>query len=386
MPYYHVHVGSTLGWPYDERRYNANRQWILDRIQAPRAAGEPITINGKTIPISEISRINVRETDRQILESLVEQAERSFRLARDVTDEFINAPPGSALATNANDQQGHGPSGDTREVFVVHGRNQIARNALFDFLRSLSLHPLEWSEAVSYTNKPMPYIGEILDAAFDQAHAVVVLLTPDDEARLREPFRDPDDPQHEVDLTGQARPNVLFEAGMAMSRSEERTILVELGSLRPFSDVAGRHTIKMDNSPQRRQELAQRLASAGCPVNLRGTHWQTAGDFEKALEFVHDIHPVQTFTALSFISGDAKKLLISAVQQNGGVIKPDGFGPRFRPLPRGIIEYRPGLLGKRLLDALGELVEHGLVSQGPSYEVTSNGYTLSEQIENERDS
>ena len=169
------------------------------------------------------------------------------------------------------------------QVFVVHGRNQRARDAMFAFLRSIDLHPLEWNEAVCATGRPMPYIGEILDTAFSQAGAVVVLMTPDDKARLREAFRSPNEPPHETELTGQARPNVLFEAGMAMGRNPARTILVELGILRPFTDVAGLHVIRMDGSSQRRQELAQRLESTGCPVNLDGTDWHTAGDFDAAL-------------------------------------------------------------------------------------------------------
>ena len=65
-----------------------------------------------------------------------------------------------------------------------------------------------------------------------------------------------------------------------MGRSEDRTVLVELGVLRPFSDIAGRHTIRLDNTSQRRQELAQRLQAAGCPANLDGTDWHTVGNFE----------------------------------------------------------------------------------------------------------
>ena len=169
------------------------------------------------------------------------------------------------------------------KVFVVHGRNHKSRDALFTFLRSIGLHPLEWNEAVRATGKASPYIGEILDAAFSQAGAVVVLMTPDDEARLREPFVSANDPPHETELTGQARPNVIFEAGMAMGRDADRTVLIELGSLRPFSDIGGRHVIRLDDRTQRRQELAQRLQSAGCPVNLDGTDWHTAGDFDAAL-------------------------------------------------------------------------------------------------------
>ena len=34
------------------------------------------------------------------------------------------------------------------------------------------------------------------------------------------------------------------------------------------------------NSTQRRQELALRLQAAGCPVNLSGIEWHTAGNFD----------------------------------------------------------------------------------------------------------
>ncbi|HEX8162903.1 MAG TPA: nucleotide-binding protein [Pyrinomonadaceae bacterium] len=168
---------------------------------------------------------------------------------------------------------------DPRTVFVVHGRNLAARDSLFRFLRSVGLRPLEWSQAIKETGKASPFIGEILDAAFSIAQAVVVLMTPDDEALLRAPFRAQDDPPYESRPTGQARPNVLFEAGMAMGRNPDRTVIVELGTVRPFSDIAGRHTVRLTNSPAARQELAQRLGTAGCPVELSGRDWHTEGDF-----------------------------------------------------------------------------------------------------------
>ena len=163
-------------------------------------------------------------------------------------------------------------------LFVVHGRNDGARNSMFEFLRALGLMPIEWSQAISLTGKASPYIGEILDVAFDRAQAVVVLLTPDEVTYLRSEYATGDE---DPDLTpaAQARPNVLFEAGMAMGRSPDRTVLVEIGALRPFSDVFGRHVVRLDNSAQRRKDLAQRLISAGCSVDLTGEDWLTAGDF-----------------------------------------------------------------------------------------------------------
>jgi len=166
----------------------------------------------------------------------------------------------------------------SRKVFVVHGRNKAARSAMFSFLRALDLRPIEWSEARAMTGEASPVIGTILDVALREARAIVILLTPDDIAYLHSDYAngasDPD-----LRPQGQARPNVLFEAGMAMGRDPDRTVLVELGQLRPFSDIAGRYVLRIDDSPEWRLDLAQRLRDAGCEVNLSGRDWMNAGDF-----------------------------------------------------------------------------------------------------------
>lgn len=177
---------------------------------------------------------------------------------------------------------------DKTIVFVVHGRNEKARTALFTFLRAIHLRPLEWTEALALAPGASPYIGNVLDAAFSKAQAVVVLLTGDDEAQLRAEYHGAYEEPHETALTPQARANVLFEAGLAFGTHPDRTLLVELGRLRPFSDIGGRHTVRISNDVKARQDLAQRLLNAGCAVSLAGTDWHTAGDFDAALAVGHE--------------------------------------------------------------------------------------------------
>lgn len=293
----HFHVRITPKSDLQDRvKLDFSRQELEQRVAKPYREGRPITVSGQTTQIDDIERVKITTTDqnsehyRPIAElNRLSRSVISFNplewdiidMGEDVTDEFITGPPGSGFEEQSAevDEKNLHPPADSRDVFVIHGRNLEARDALFDFLRTLDLHPLEWSEAVQATGMATPYVGQILDVAFSLAQAVVVLFTPDDEARLRKALRVANDPPHETQLTGQARPNVLFEAGMAMARDQNRTILVELGSLRPFSDIGGRHTVRLDNSSQRRQELAQRLETAGCPVKLTGTDWHTAGDF-----------------------------------------------------------------------------------------------------------
>ena len=45
---------------------------------------------------------------------------------------------------------------------------------MMDFLRPIDLRPIEWTEAVQMTGEAAPFIGQVLDAAFSAAQAVVV--------------------------------------------------------------------------------------------------------------------------------------------------------------------------------------------------------------------
>jgi len=167
----------------------------------------------------------------------------------------------------------------SRTVFVVYGRNEKVRRAFFEFLRSLGLEPLEWNSAVLKTGRAAPFVGHILDRAFQSAQAIVVLFTPDDVGKLKKCFHTRSDGVSERSLTGQARLNVIFEAGMAFGRFPNRTILVEIGAIRPISDLAGRHVVRFDGSLEKRRDLANRLGIAGCPVNDKNQDWFRAGNF-----------------------------------------------------------------------------------------------------------
>jgi len=302
MEHYHVQITTNSNPPKTEVKLGLTVDELIKRFVDPYKSGQSILIDGAVVRAGELARIRITksaETPSQLLKAVQNDRNRNIRggfidvvgrsdvraanKGDDVTDKFIFGPPGTEIQEIPLPTQSRPTQSVNSTVFVVHGRNSLARRAVFEFLRSIGLNPLEWSEAVTATRKTAPYIGEILDAAFSQAQAVVVLMTPDDEARLKEPFRADNEPGHEIELSGQARPNVLFEAGMAMARDEERTILVELGQLRPFSDIAGRFAVRLDDSTQRRQDLAHRLRSAGCTINLDGSDWHTSGDFEAAV-------------------------------------------------------------------------------------------------------
>ncbi len=166
---------------------------------------------------------------------------------------------------------------DPRAVFVVYGRDERLRKKIFAFLRAIGLHPLEFNEVAQLTGSTSPFILDVLNTGFSQTKACVVLLTPDEEVSLRPSLRRADDPDH-PEL--QPRPNVLIEAGMALALQPERTILLQVGKVRQFSDLGGKHYINLTGTPTSRHNLAEKLRLAGCDVKTTGEDWMGGGRFK----------------------------------------------------------------------------------------------------------
>ena len=164
-------------------------------------------------------------------------------------------------------------------IFVVHGRDEALRKSMFDFLRSLNLHPLEWNHAIDAANEGNPNVGDMLNIVMEKAEAIVVLFTPDDQAQLKDQFVKSGERSSEGKLQAQARPNVLFEAGLALGAHPTKTIMVEVGKVKPFSDIGGKHMLKLSDSAQSRNSFINRLGRI-CAVDRIGNDWMTTGKFE----------------------------------------------------------------------------------------------------------
>lgn len=155
-----------------------------------------------------------------------------------------------------------------RNVFIIHGRDRQRNQFFFDLLRRVDLHPLEFEELIAKAGSGSPYIGDIVRSAFDQAQAVIALFTGDDLVHIRPEHGDHEEP------TPQPRPNVLFEAGMAIALQRDRTVIVEVPPLRGLSDLHGIHAVRFNSgSAVERNALINRLKSAGCEPNTGGTDW-----------------------------------------------------------------------------------------------------------------
>ncbi len=280
MPFHlRVTQRNSLQRGSDALVLDKDEEWLLENVVEPRQRGAAMFVAGRVIEWDDVDEIHITETSEPssaILPRIRARRSRDqawsvvpdeWHVARDgteVTDRFIQGSPGASTDAVAEPPA---TARDPSAVMVVHGQDSQASKAMMDWLRAIRLRPLEWSVLVNSTGAGSPFIGEVLRTAFTEAQAVVALFTPDERVALRE------------ELSGrvghwrlQARPNVLFEAGMAFAMHPERTVLVVLGDQELPSDLAGRHFVRVTDAASLHQ-LARRLETAGCPVDSEGADW-----------------------------------------------------------------------------------------------------------------
>jgi predicted nucleotide-binding protein len=190
------------------------------------------------------------------------------------------AAPGPPVASKTAHVGGtHGSSGArSNKVFVVHGRDRRFESAMSDFLRSLGLEVVSWMEAVRLTGKPTPYLNEVIEAALGVAQAIVILMTPDNEGRLRQDLWDQNTSEAEKEYKYYPRQNVVYEAGMAFGLARNRTIIVKSRDVVVATDLEGLNYQAFNGDADSRNQLASRLEIAGCTVSRTGD-WLHSGSF-----------------------------------------------------------------------------------------------------------
>ncbi len=113
------------------------------------------------------------------------------------------------------------------------------RNTFFSFFHALDLRLRNFEQLVNVSGGTSPNIIDMVRRAPEIAQAIVVLMTPDDTVALHPDSRVIGILTSRPGVGGQARPNVLVELGMTLMAYPQRTIIVEMGFLRPVSDLSG---------------------------------------------------------------------------------------------------------------------------------------------------
>lgn len=169
--------------------------------------------------------------------------------------ELLPAPKLSIDGPSARISAIESPHTNTRRVFVVHGHDDGAKEAVARFLSKLELEPVVLHEQPNRGRTIIEKFEEHSDVAF-----AVVLFTPDDVGYPA---------GRTAEAKSRARQNVVLELGffMAALRRERVCVLYKSGVEVP-SDYAGVLYHQMDDSGAWRFHLAREIKAAGIDVDL----------------------------------------------------------------------------------------------------------------------
>jgi predicted nucleotide-binding protein len=142
----------------------------------------------------------------------------------------------------------------SREIFVVHGHDEGARETVAGFLRKLDLSPIILHE---HANEGRTIIEKFEDKSSDAGFAVV-LLTPDDVGGT-----------DATKLQPRARQNVILELGYFVAKlGRKRVCALKKGDIEVPTDYIGVGYVNLDLKGGWRLELAREIKAAGIDVDL----------------------------------------------------------------------------------------------------------------------
>ncbi len=143
------------------------------------------------------------------------------------------------------------------EIFIVHGRDDGAKETVARFVEKISLKVTILHEQPTGGSRT---IIEKLEKYADNAGFAVVLLTPDDVGSLKDTIEHGSKPR--------ARQNVVFELGYFMGKlGRERVCPLFKGDIENPSDIDGVVYVSMDNEDWK-LKLGQEMKNAGFPVDM----------------------------------------------------------------------------------------------------------------------
>jgi predicted nucleotide-binding protein len=143
---------------------------------------------------------------------------------------------------------------DPRRVFVVHGRDQTARETVARFLERLGLETVILHEMPNAGRTIIEKIEKYSDVAF-----AVVLLTPDDVGALKD---------DSGNLHSRARQNVVLELGYFIAKlGRENVCPLYVEGVELPSDVSGLVYVEMDSGGGWKLKLAKELEETGFSID-----------------------------------------------------------------------------------------------------------------------
>lgn len=253
MPYYHVQIKrKSVGPPYELYDLNiSDLSATKEGIIIPYLNKEEFVFNGYCLDRDEVECIVIKESDCSLDIDPEDPFERGFEDIKNISNQIFWECR-SQLNNTPNTPQA--PM-DKSKVFIVHGHDEAAQQAVARFVEKIGLEAIILHEQASSGNTIIEKIEKNSNVGF-----AIVLYTPCDWGASQE--------EKEL-LKPRARQNVVFEHGYLMGKiGRENVCALVKGDIEKPTDIAGVVYISMDEGGGWKLAVAKEMRSSGYDVDL----------------------------------------------------------------------------------------------------------------------
>lgn len=263
--YYSVLIETTekIGASGRNRQYyeldNTDLADIERRIIQPYLLKKGFQFDGYFLRHDEIRRIAVKETEEttialsDCLEYLTPfDVANNIRYSTDITNIVFDRVQLS-LATSRENNDLILDDIDRSKIFIVHGRDDLAKTEIARFVEKLGLNAVILHEQASSGNTVIEKIEEHTNVGF-----AIVLYTPCDEGNL-------------VGETpkARARQNVVFEHGYLIGKlGRDKVCALVKGDVEKPNDINGVVYIVLDGHGAWKMHIVKELRTAGYDIDM----------------------------------------------------------------------------------------------------------------------
>ena len=275
MPYYHVLIESyESSKPYYELD-KTDLSEIKDEFIIPYLKGEQFIFDGYFLDKSKVKRILIKEsacTSQMYADALNKEypgvpicfegediVSDEDKYTTDITGRIVKecksqiqeaAPKSEALAPNTP----KAPM-DKSKVFIVHGHDNAAKEAVARFIEKIGLEAIILHEQASSGNTIIEKIEANSNVGFG-----IVLYTPCDLGVSQE---------KKDELKPRARQNVVFEHGYLIGKIGRKNVCALLkGDIETPNDISGVVYIKMEGEKEWKYKIADEMKACGYDIDL----------------------------------------------------------------------------------------------------------------------
>ena len=264
MKYYHVFIESSLPIP-SLGLDRTDLSEIKEEIVIPYLKGERFEFNGHFLDKTKIKDILIKESECSSIEfakatsssairrtpfDIIKSPKYSKNITRRILNECESQLPEATTKSEAPTPNNPKAPMDKTKVFIVHGHDGEAKQAVARFIEKIGLEAIILHEQASSGKTIIEKIEEYTNVGFG-----IVLYTPCDLGASQE---------KKDELKARARQNVVFEHGYLMGKiGRENVCALVKGDIEKPTDISGVVYIPMDESEAWKYQVAKEMKACG---------------------------------------------------------------------------------------------------------------------------